>query len=173
MVLRWDHCWFPRWREMESQQLKTLKFGIKTFQIGSDLIWSEVWATLLLQNPSHNLRLGLSGFSHVSIVKGTTAKRLSLRGSTGGPPGLLAPEPLNLRSSQTIFSFITLAETSFTTMTSKQTDRRGNRGWWYKSRVYVQSPRRGGYLHVVQWVKGGGRGCLESWDQTSAFTHQS
>lgn len=44
-------------------------------------------------------------------------------------------------------------------MTSKQTYHRGNRGWWYKSRVYLQSPREegGGYLHVVQWwVKGGG-----------------
>lgn len=125
MVLRWDRCWFPsaeaRFYQGDAKQsLSHLKlWGLewkpsKSDQIRSLSCWSEVWAT----NPSHNLRLGLPAFSHVSIIKGTTAKRLAPRVHRW-PPGLLAPEPLNLRSSRTIFSFTTLAETSFTTMTSK------------------------------------------------------
>lgn len=117
----------PRWRETEPQPLKTLKFGIKTSK--SDQIrslsstvtcWSEVWATLLLQNPSHILRLGLSGFSHVSIIKRHNSETSLAPRVHRWPPRVSGSRTAhNLCSSRTIFSFITLAETSFPTMTSK------------------------------------------------------
>lgn len=128
------------------------------------------WAT----KPSHNLRLGLSAFSHASIIKGTTAKRLWLRGSTGDPPGLLAPEPLSTDHFHH-FGRNQLPNDDFKT----QTDRRGNRGWWYKSRVYLQSPRRGGgglFTRSAMMSNGGGglgpKFCFHTWDlKTGGVEH--